>query len=169
MDGIIGSVLASRAKRERFAKGFEPEDVGIPMTTWETLSEWEKEEQIEDWAVGVEVESELDNNPIAQKRSDLELELSRQEPSVKSWSVRWQSYPPIKDAHTPQERIKEMEIALRNGATITLKTPDFGDVSATAWLPNFQAISYTDVFLVEDIAYILAAIRLKKLRAQKRK
>lgn len=168
VDGIIGNVLANRAKDVKFAEGFTPEELGISEEDFEALPEWEKHDIIQDWAIGVEVDSEMDHNPVAQKSADLKRELALTEPKVKSWSVQWHSYPEINGMQTPQDRLNGIMNALKSGATVTLKTPDFGDVSAIAWLPNFKARYFTDSSLVEDIAFILAAMRLKVLRTRKR-
>src|SRR4051794_13339541 len=73
MDGIIGEVLANRATEHRFAvEGFKAEYVGFTDEDFDALDPDSKHELIHDWVTGVEVEAEMEHNPICRARWDLQ-------------------------------------------------------------------------------------------------
>lgn len=162
VDGVIGSVMAHRAMSERFSEGVDPAELGMSVDEFNSTPPHIRDELIQDWVLEVEVEADMINNPITQKRWELQGNLQ-----VTSFSSKYVEHPSADKAATIQERRALLEKAVRNGATVTLHTPDCGDVSATAWLPNFQAIGFSPYTLIEDIAFILAAEKLKQKRQGK--
>jgi hypothetical protein len=159
IDGIIGTVMANRAKSERFSKGLNLAELGVSTEEFDSYTPDVRDELIQDWAIGVEVEAEMENNPITQERWKLKKALG-----ITSYSIQFVEYPSADNAATVKERQVLIETAIMNGATITIHTNDGGDVSATAWLPNFKAVGFSHYSLTEDIAFILAAEKLKQKR-----
>jgi hypothetical protein len=50
------------------------------------------------------------------------------------------------------------------GAEYTIHTKEYGDITQTAWLPNFQSPYFLGLTLVEEIARLLALEQLRKLK-----
>jgi hypothetical protein len=165
VDGIIGEVLSSRAAHDRFSREFDPEELGYSQEHWDSLPEWEQRELVQDWAIGVEVEASMAHNPITKWRwEQTRMQFNAQ--GVKSWRYEYLTYPSADRAETMQERVVLINQAILNGSRVTLETPDCGEVSAEAWLPNFKVFGYSGLELLEDIACILALEKLKRLRGQ---
>ncbi|MBN1436303.1 MAG: DUF2726 domain-containing protein [Sedimentisphaerales bacterium] len=71
-DGLIGEVLSHRAASESIGKGFDPKEYGHTQEEFDSLSEFEQSEIIDDWVVGIKIESDYRNNPIRRKVAELE-------------------------------------------------------------------------------------------------
>lgn len=162
VDAIIGEVLAWKAAGAEFSRGFDPAEVGYSQEQFDTLPEWEQREIIQDWVIGVEVIATMEHNPVARKRAQLEEELG-----IRSWTEKSLTYPSLDTAKTVEERAAMLDNAILYGSTITLHTDDFGDVEATAWLPNFKVVGYSGMTLSEEVAGLLAVEKLKRMRANR--
>lgn len=160
VDGIIGDVLAHRATQEKFRQGFDPTELGWTREQFESLPESEKSEMIQDWVWGVEVDAEMENNPISAKASELDDEISKT-----STFVEHLTYPDMDDVDDIVERFHRISEAQGYGARVTIKTEDFGDIKAAVWLPNFKTPGFFGLSLAEDIAELVALEKLKNLRA----
>ena len=67
-----------------------------------------------------------------------------------------------------EERKNLWRTRIMVGCKSTFGTPDFGDIVATAWLPEFNVPGYTGgLGLLEEIAELFALVKLKKLRNQR--
>lgn len=158
--GIIGTVLANQAKRKRIPNYLEdraPEES-------EKLSERERRD-IQDDIMAVEVQAEMDFNPLTRERWRRVSEIGES-----GWRVEPLFDPPLPDATSfekVRERIEGMEDARLVGCRVTLPAEEYGGVSATAWIPNFDTPGFDAVAadLPEDIAFLLACEKLKRLRA----
>ena len=161
VDGIIGEVLANRAVQARVGEGFDPNEVGYSQDEFDSLPEWEQREIIQDWLWGIEVEAEMEHNPISRKRAELQSALG-----VTSWSVEYMTYPSVDYTRALRNRGESLNSAVLHGAKVILHTPSYGDIEGEAWLPNFKAIGYTGLGLCENVAALLALDRLKQMRAR---
>ncbi len=159
IDGIIGDVLASRAKQDRFATPFDPSELGCTAEEWNTLAEYEQNEVIQDWVLGVEVEAEMEHNPVPRLKYELMTSLN-----ITRWGSEYLEYPSADKATSALERAHLIEHALLHGARVTLHTPDHGDIPATVWLPNYRSFSPVSFGLAEELAFIVAAERLQHRR-----
>jgi hypothetical protein len=160
VDGIVGDVLAHRAMQETFQSGFDPEEHGYSKDEFEELPETEKGELIQDWATSVEVVSELSKNPVRRAAADLSYKLA-----ITRWGVDWKYFPEVHAEAATLERAKEMEAALWVGCEVTLHTEDFGALSETIMLPNFQTLGFGGgIHLSEAIAELVCLVRLAGLR-----
>src|SRR5206468_6194791 len=119
VDGIIGEVMAKRAVHERFAKGFSPEEVGWAQENFDNLHPSEQREILQDWALGVEVESDCKHNPITIKCYDLQRELR-----ILGHSTRYVEYPEAPGPENLRARIAALEDATLSGAECIVHTPD---------------------------------------------
>jgi hypothetical protein len=157
VDGIIGNVLASKFVRERTNQGFDPEDMGWTQEDFNKLPEWDQQEIIQDWVIGIEVEADMTHNPVVRKRwSEEYISL------FKSYSSTPTHYPEV-DMNLPlQERARQIDNAILHGTRVTIHRPDIGDIQTTIWLPNFKIIGLSGLSLAEDIAIILTCERLTK-------
>jgi hypothetical protein len=65
VDGIIGRVLANKACSERIGEGFRPGEHGYTQEESDSLSAAKQQDIVQEWALGVEVETDMENNPAA--------------------------------------------------------------------------------------------------------
>lgn len=170
VDGIIGEVLATRSARERIVN-FDPEALGLSDEEFDELQPWEQQELIQDWVISIEAEAELEHNPVDRQRWLTKA-------GTRAYRVEFLSDPDLDEvAPLPQwrntldidrEALRARSEAFGNvrriGAKVTLHTNDIGDVSAVAWVPNFQSFGFSGYSLVEDIAYILASEKAEQAR-----
>lgn len=161
VDAIIGEVLARMATRKRFRQGFDPEDAGYSQEDFDRLTAAEQQEIVQDWVTDIEVEEDIKNNPIHNVVCNLQRVLD-----VRKWSERHLDTPSIAAADSLKERAKAINNAVLHGAECTIHSTEFGDVSASAWLPNFKIPGYYLSGLAKDIAFLLA---LKKLESKSQK
>ena len=104
--------------------------------------------------------SEMENNPVTKKRWDLHGELG-----VTGWSVEYLTYPKMSDNLDFGSRIKFFDEVIRYGSRITINC-EFGDLKATAWVPNFKVMDYSGITICEEIAGLLVLERLKSRRSK---
>lgn len=160
VDGIIGDVLAHRAMNETFQAGFDPEALGYSKADFDHLTETQRSELIQDWAISIEVDSELSNNPIRRVAAGLFHRLA-----IRRWGLDWKTFPEIQAEPGSLERAEEMNAALWVGCEVTLHTEDFGALSETIMLPNFQTLGFGGgLHLSEATAQLICLVRLARLR-----
>lgn len=160
VDGVIGEVIANRARKKIFNNGFNPEDVGLTKEQFELLLPCNKNEVIQDWMIGIECDADMENNPIVKKRWQLYSELD-----CTSYSSKYLSYPSADDALTISGRAEMLKNAILHGCQVILHTQHFGDVEAKFWMANFNTPEFSGFGLGEDIAMIKALEKLKRLSA----
>jgi hypothetical protein len=159
VDGIIGELLAKRATRDRFAEGFKAEDAGYDQEAFDSLHELEQREIVQDWVLSVEVDADCTHNPIIVRCGELQSELG-----LYGFSTKFLEYPPAPGTENMKERIKALKNATLNGAECVVKTPDFGEVKRTCWLPNFNTPYFSGLGLMEEIAKLMALDWIKRKR-----
>jgi hypothetical protein len=137
IDGIIGRILSGRARQCKFAVEFRPEMAGFGRDTFENGTQQEQHLIIEDYALGVEVMSEMENDP-------LELEISRRERKLGAcgWSL---SYPSAEE-----EGIAECAVTMRLG--------DGSTVSSHVRLRDFASDFFFMASLLENVAQLSALL-----------
>jgi hypothetical protein len=159
VDGIIGEVIGNQVARGRMNQGFDPTEVGWTKEDFVELPENEKHDIVQDWIIGVEIDAEMEHNPVSRRLEELDGKVS----SI-SYSIEYLVSPSIDHISDPSELIRHYDQAKFHGTRVTLTTEDFGPVKATAWLPNFKAPWHSGVRLSEEIAKLLALEKLGKLR-----
>jgi hypothetical protein len=164
VDGLIGDILTNKEKSERFAEGIDFDDIGLSQEEWEALDPDNKDFIIEDWALGVELDSEYKNNPLSRIRMSLWQSFEHQ-----SWSDEILLYPEPPDSASVKLRAKYFEEALKIGRRVVIQTLEFGEVSGTAWMSNFRVIGFSGLSLLEDLAFLSAFEKMKRLRALRNK
>jgi hypothetical protein len=149
VDGIIGEVLSNRETRDRFSQGFKPEEAGWKPDDFDALSPNEQYAVFEDWAIGVEVESELKHNPISSMTCQLQWRHMHL-----GYSVEYLSSPTADDDAT--------SVGCR--CIVTDRSFKIGPISATVWLPNFKTPGFNSgLGLVENLAKLLAFEKANKV------
>jgi hypothetical protein len=161
IDGIIGSVLAKIAFTKTISRGFKPEAVGYSPDAFADLPDCLQQELIQDWVWGIEAETELENDPLDRLRWSTE-----REGIGDSYRTEYLTYPNL-DHLTIQDRARALDNVHLHGCRVTLHTPEFGDIAATAWVPNFKTIHFSGLTIAENIAYILAKENLRRKRMAK--
>jgi hypothetical protein len=151
VDGIIGAVLAARAMKERIDGGFDPEQIGWSAEEFEKLDPDSQHEVIQDWVIDVEVEVDMEHNPILRKVAEL-----TDKTGFVSYGSRFLDPSSVKAARNMSERVRLLDAAAVQGAECTLYTKEFGEIKRTVWLPNFKAPYFTGLSLADEIAHLLA-------------
>ena len=160
VDGIIGDVLAHREFSRILEQGVDPEGIGIMPEDFENLPREERYEAIQEWITNVEVQSDLDNNPIRRAAAELDGRLR-----VRRWGWEAKHFPELGDGDSMEERIKEIEAALYIGSSVTVTTEDYGDLTETVMLPNFKGAGFGGALhLSIAIAQYICLSRLAKMR-----
>ncbi|MBW4647843.1 MAG: hypothetical protein KME06_03965 [Kastovskya adunca ATA6-11-RM4] len=147
IDGIIGAVLSQIKFDRRFHESPFPEGAGWSQEDYENLSSQEQYEIFKRWAIDLEVDTELDNNPIVR-------EIIRLSWKVDAWSHS------IHHMCLPSLGIQEKVLL---GAKVTIHSKAFGDIEEQAYLPNFKVPRFSAGCLAEQIARLLALDKLKVL------
>ena len=75
VDCIIGSVIAAKSVRERINRGVTPEDLGMSDEDFAKLGDLERQETIQDWLDAMELDAEVENNPLYEAIFRLNKEL----------------------------------------------------------------------------------------------
>jgi hypothetical protein len=160
VDGVIGEVLAKKETSSRLQREFDPSHYGYSEPEFQALSSFEKNQIIQDWAIGIEVEATLKHNPI----SRLSAELCRTT-KYESYSFRYLNKPKIDPKITdPLERAKLLQDTKFKGCRLSVSTTDLGDISSTVWIPNFQTPNFSGLGLVEDMSKITALKKVRRIR-----
>lgn len=153
LDGMIGRVLAKREFGRRL------------QTFVDELPSEVTDEQVQDLALGLEIEVDLHWNPIARAAAEKSMELFDRRISS-SHRVTYLDPPGIPDAPLfgePgfAEAIEARVNALQQAAWVGCRysyTTNVGDVSEEAWVRNVEHAGVSPLGLAEDIAGLLAAI-----------
>lgn len=161
VDALFGEVLSSRALRER-ADRFTPADLGMRDEDFDTLSPSEQHELIQDWFICAEAESDVTFNPVFEALEDLRRQVHKR---VGTFNLSWtfNDPPNARGGMSPTEYAKALDTANRHGATCTVKTEQYGEVSRTVWLPNFRAPGYSDYGFLPELAQLVALDAVHRL------
>jgi hypothetical protein len=151
VDGIIGEVFSKKAANERFSKGLKAEDLGLSDEEFNQLPSWDQDELIQDWAFGVEVEADFENNPIYKKSAELRTVVGFDH----GYSGRSE---PIKlPANAAFDK------ALFHGTKYTMDAKELGKIEISVLLPNSKSPYFIGITLADEIAHLLALDKLIKL------
>lgn len=142
VDGIIGEVLAEKAKEKRFSKGFNPSEMGFTKQEFDSLSRQQQYEIFEKWALDVEFISNLESNPIHQKSAELGYEVGE-----KGYIYT------IKFLDSPATHI---------GVEVSLDPPIPKPIQVKAIIPDFRSPNFSGLWLVQEIAKIIAFDQLNR-------
>jgi hypothetical protein len=162
VDGIIGEVLTRKAVEGQLSRGLHSDDVGWPPEDFDALDRESQHEIVQDWVTGVEVAAALEINPISKTAARLKREL---DVHLLGFSCEPKTLPELTRTGNLEERVKELDSVLCQGAKVVIETPDFGPLDATVMLPNFKTPGFgIGLELAEDIATIIICEKLRKLR-----
>jgi hypothetical protein len=159
LDGMIGRVLAKR----EFSRRLQPL-VDAHAADLSEASPADADDYVQDLAIGLEVELDLQWNPIARAAAEKSMELLTRGLSS-SHQLSFLDPPGIPDAPffgEPgfAEAIKRRAAALQRSAWVGCRftyTTTFGDVSEEAWVRNVEHAGVSPLGLAEDISGLLAA------------
>ena len=159
IDGLIGEILSSRAANARLAQGLSSQE----EAELDALPPEERQPWIDYWGTSIEVESDFQHNPIHKLRWDLHTEFGIQSHSSRSMTV-----PDMRSLTDPVQWVTALKKVTLYGAEVILHTKHLGDVSATSWLANFAPLGFGVQSVAEDIAFILAIEKLRRINAKRR-
>lgn len=163
VDGIIGAVLANREADRRvseYLSGVEIPDEGRYRD--------EAMDSIQDTVTGIEVQAEIDRNPLARERWKKAVDAN-----VSSWQKEFlhdPALPEIRSMRTLTEdieaRLEAIEKVRLVGTKVTLLETEFGSISASAWIPNFDTPGFNALGsdLTTHVAFLLACDQLEERR-----
>jgi hypothetical protein len=161
VDALIGKVIAHQEfdKRKKNLERNPVQELEISEEEYNSLSDLEHDELIQNWILVTEIEADLKYNPVQEKITYLKHELS-------AWNYhsKWEYLPPIDKNISHQEKIERVREALWTIVTTNVKSsdPTLEDESATVWLPNFQIphLGMPEI-IAEEIAKLVALLRMK--------
>lgn len=162
VDCIIGSVLASKEMRRKFDVGFDPIEYGYTQDEFEKLSIYDQESIIEDWGIGIEVESNFDKNPLYNLVYTLENELE-----IKRMGYGNIESPMLMGISNPQKRLEIFEKVDQIGATAWVELDDGNKIFGTVWIPNFKSYGYSHYNYIYELATYIALVKAKKIKLRK--
>lgn len=148
VDAIVGSVLAARAKDEVFAAGFNPEEHGYSEEKFNGLSRPEQDEIIQDWVIGVEVQANMEHNPVYRRSA----ELSERVGGGAAYSFL--SYPELPESMV--ERVAAMESAVLHGVKCVVTDKKGRKHVGEAWVPNFKTPFVSEYGFMMELAELIA-------------
>ncbi len=156
VDAIIGSVLAFRAKDEVLAIGFDPEECGFSKDGFNALSRSEQDEIIQDWLIGVEVQANMEHNPVYRRSAELSERIGG------GAAYSFLSYPELPESIP--ERVVAMKNALLHGVRCVVTDKKGRQYVGEAWVPNFKTPFVSEYGFMMELAELIAldkAIRNK--------
>jgi hypothetical protein len=145
-DALIGEVMSNRRRFETINAGFCPDDYGYSSSEFDSLSDEKQKGIIEDWAIGIEIESDYLENPVFKKVAELSTKLE----------VYGYSYAFLNDKSKDFDKWAWIEC--------TVSSRKYGDVAERFCMPEFKTpYCYFSTHLVQEIAKLLALEKMKSL------
>lgn len=145
-DGLIGEVMSTKAVQKRVAEGFEPTNCGFSQEEFDNLPEYQKTEVIENWLLEIEVEADLEHNPIFREvcRLETKLHASGQEVTF------------LNGPAAPERALKWVSLESK-------VTGRAGTASAKITLPDYRTpYCYFSVHIAMEVARLVALAELDK-------
>lgn len=149
IDGIIGRILSCRARQRKFSVEFRPEMAGVDSDTFESGTPKEQHLIIEDYALGVEVMSEMENDPIALEVAKWQRRLDSRGHSL--------SFP-------SSEQSEANAASARAECAVTIELADGTSVTSHARLRDFASDFFFMASLLENVATLQALLKAEALR-----
>jgi hypothetical protein len=147
VDGVVGSVLANRRLKE-LCRNFTCESLGMSQEEFDDLSEPDRDELIQDWALSAETDCELEFNPLSKLKAKLECDLGPVKTSY------WYKTEPDTDAITdPLERAEAFLKVVRWICEYSVEHRTLGSVTGKASVPNFDGIGVLSEFVATDCSH----------------
>lgn len=157
IDCVIGSVLSTLKIRDTL-KEFTPEKIGIDDKEFSELNEAERNESIQDWVFNVEIEAEIENNPVCRLSSDLKTKLG-----ITGGGFRFLEHESISGINDSRQRAIALEVAPIIGAESWVKLPNGQKVEGEVWVPNFNTPNYCPFSFIMDLAEYIALRKAEKI------
>ena len=149
IDGIIGETIAKMKFQDKINEYLEDsEDI------LSSMSEYERDEYIQDLATSAEIELELTWNPIAKKAAEIQAVLSDKGINP-IYSYKLLSKPGLPEV----EAWKDIKW---RGCEVSCETPK-GKVTEQAWVRNFEGMPASPLIIVLNIAELLALYKAATL------
>ena len=144
-DAIIGEILSAQERNNSYNSGFMPSKYGYSEKEFETLTEEQKRDCIEDWFCTIEIEADYNNNPIFQKVAELMTETKSSGHSITFLN----------------ESVRDSRIWTWVECEVINHT--YGNASAKVYIPNFNTPScYFTSHIAIEIANLLALSQIKE-------
>lgn len=158
LDGIVGQLTSGRRFDELVSEFLEDE-----KETLDSMTGLERQEYLQNMITSIEVEAELESDPIALKAAEYEHELSKF--GVNGYSREPLDEPGLPEAvfppRTPEdfEAMERRMVAFKHirkyGFKTSVKTSK-GTISRSAWVREYAAYGFSSVSLANNISEFLA-------------
>lgn len=154
LDGIIGQITKAKRFNELISEFLEEEH-----TILESLSDAELQEYIQDKVVGLEVDAEIESDPIAKNAGEYNQKLvglgitSETHIPLTESGVPDADFPPhtLSDIKALEKRIDALKNASRWGEKVSIQT-EKGTVSRSVWVNEYQGLGFSSISLALNIA-----------------
>lgn len=161
VDGVIGQYLAKQEFQGKIRKRLDGAQQELDQ-----MSEWEQSEYVQGLVLTTEIESELENDPIAIEAAKYDELLS------KTFGYTSYSKQPLEDHSVPppprnvfpqtheeikqfKRRIEALDSAPKYGCRITIETKE-KPFSYEVWVRNFNCIGVSPLSILDNIAEYIA-------------
>lgn len=165
LDGIIGQITSHKKFSELLSEFVKENHEAI-----ESMSKHEIDEYLQDMVIGIEVDAELESDPIARKAAEYNQELSK-------FGVAGHSTEPLDEPEMPTikspydteglgERITAFTNIRRYGYKVSVET-SAGAISRSIWIREYMSSGFSSISLANNIAeYLTFKAALDKLKGK---
>ncbi|MHB8358823.1 MAG: hypothetical protein ACYDCP_04900 [Thermoplasmataceae archaeon] len=169
LDGIVGQLTSKRKFDELLSKFLEDE-----REILDSMTQSESEEYLQNMVTSVEVEAELESDPIALKAAEYQQEISKfginghkMEPLYDP-ELPEAIFPPrsLEDLESLEKRINAFKNIRKHGYKISVETSE-GIISRSAWVREYKAYGVSSISLALNIAEFLAYKSALKILSKK--
>lgn len=145
LDGIVGQLTSKRRFDELLTEFItDKKDIRNSMTPVE------RDEYVQDFVTSLEVEAEMEEDPIAIKATEYHSEIFKY--GVTSYEIKSLEEPGFPQANFPPNSLKDIA---RYGYKISIET-DKGIISRSVWVREYKTYGSSSISLALNIAKLLA-------------
>lgn len=149
-DGLIGEVMSMRAAHKRIDAGFDPVRCGYSAEEFDSLTPAQQSEIIGDWVTMIEIESDIQHNPIVRESDRLSSELH-----VNGFGMTFLNG----GEHDPNKWV---------WLECNVTSSRYGTATAKVCLPDFKTpFCYFTVHVAIEIGRLLALEQIRKRRQER--
>ena len=126
------------------------------------LGDLERQETIQDWLDAMELDAEVENNPLYEAIFRLNKELG-----VTGCEWRFIDHPLMEGVSDPAKRAHLLDSVPDVGAEAWVDLPDGRRATGKVWVPNFNTPGYTPFSFLMELAEYAALRHAQRLRKRK--
>ncbi len=158
LDGIVGQLTSKRRFEELLTEFIANENNNL-----NSMTPMERDEYVKDCVTSLEVEAELESDPIAIKAAEYQREILKYgvtgyiTESLEEPGLPQANFPPktLKDIESLKNRIRALKDITKYGYKISIKTYK-GLISRSFWVREYKPYGISSIVLAQNIAELLA-------------